>query len=51
VARRLTETARPIRPAADPGVPFPVERAILRALERSPADRFADLGAFSAALA
>ncbi|HSR92667.1 MAG TPA: protein kinase [Gemmatimonadales bacterium] len=49
VARRLTETARAIRPVR-PGVPFPVERAILKALERSPADRFADLGAFSAAL-
>jgi serine/threonine protein kinase len=49
VARRLTETPRAIHPVR-PGVPFPVERAVLKALERSPADRFADLGAFSAAL-
>ncbi len=49
VARRLTETARAIHPVR-PGVPFSVERAVLKALERAPADRFADLAAFSAAL-
>lgn len=49
VARRFAETARPIRPIR-PAVPESVERAVLRALERVPADRFADVGAFAAAL-
>jgi cytochrome c-type biogenesis protein CcmH/NrfG len=45
----MTEAARSIL-SVRPGVPFPVEQAVLKALERAPADRFADLAAFSAAL-
>jgi tetratricopeptide (TPR) repeat protein len=49
VARRLAEPARPIHPVR-PSVPVAVEEAVLRALERVPADRFPDVGAFTAAL-
>ena len=49
VGRRFTEPARPLR-AVRPTVPEPVERAVLRALERVPADRFVDIAAFSSAL-
>jgi len=49
VARRMTEPARAIRPVR-PSVPPAVEAAVLRALERVPADRFADTAAFAAAL-
>jgi serine/threonine protein kinase len=49
VARRLSEPARPILPVRST-VPVPVERAVLRALERVPADRFPDLDGFLAAL-
>ena len=49
MARRLTEPARALR-AVRSTVPEPVERAVLRALERTPADRFLDVAAFAAAL-
>ena len=49
VARRLTEPARPILPVRST-VPETVERAVLRALERAPADRFPDVRAFTTAL-
>jgi tetratricopeptide (TPR) repeat protein len=49
VARRLAEPARPIRPVR-PTVPVSVEAAVLRALERVPADRFASVSDFAAAL-
>ena len=49
VARRLAEPARPIRPVRAT-VPAPIEAAVLRALERVPADRFATISAFAAAL-
>jgi serine/threonine protein kinase len=49
VARRLAEPARPIRPVRAT-VSAPVEAAVLRALERVPADRFASLSDFAAAL-
>lgn len=49
MARRLTERARPMRPVRST-VPEPVERAVLRALERSPVDRFPDITTFAAAL-
>src|SRR5574338_1176362 len=39
LARRFAETARAIRPVR-PTVPAAVERAVLKALERIPADRF-----------
>jgi serine/threonine protein kinase len=48
-ARRLTEPARPLRPVRST-VPVPVEQAVLRALERVPADRWPDLAAFAVAL-
>ncbi|MEQ1693288.1 MAG: protein kinase [Gemmatimonas sp.] len=50
VARLMTEVPRAIR-AARPAVPAGVEAAILRALEKAPADRFATCGAFAEALA
>jgi serine/threonine-protein kinase len=49
IARRLSAPVRPIRPVR-PTVPDSVETAVLRALERVPADRFGDVAAFSAAL-
>jgi tetratricopeptide (TPR) repeat protein len=49
VARRLAEPARPIRPVRTT-VPAPVEAAVLRALERVPADRFASVSEFATAL-
>ena len=49
IARRFTETSRPIRQARE-AVPESVERAIQRALARTPADRFATAAEFGAAL-
>ena len=49
VARRLAEPARPLRPVR-PTVPLGVERAILKALERIPADRFDSVSAFATSL-
>ena len=49
VARRLAEPARAIRPVR-PTVPAGAEAAVLRALERVPADRFPDVAAFAGAL-
>ena len=49
LARRFAETARAIRPVR-PTVPAAVERAVLKALERIPADRFDSVAAFAAAL-
>ena len=49
LARRLSEPARAIRPVR-PAVPTGIERAVLKALDRVPADRFPDVGAFAAAL-
>jgi Tfp pilus assembly protein PilF len=49
VARRLAEPARAIRPVRAT-VPASVEAAVLRALERVPADRFASVSDFAAAL-
>jgi serine/threonine protein kinase/Tfp pilus assembly protein PilF len=49
VARRFAETARAIRPVR-PAVPSVVERAVLKGLERIPADRFESVAAFAAAL-
>jgi tetratricopeptide (TPR) repeat protein len=45
LARRLTEAARPIR-TVRANVPEPVERAVLRALERVPGDRYPDVAGF-----
>jgi tetratricopeptide (TPR) repeat protein len=50
LARRLAEPARPFR-VVRPSVPESVERVILKALERVPADRYQDVSAFVAALA
>jgi tetratricopeptide (TPR) repeat protein len=49
VARRLAEPVRPLRPVRST-VPAGTEAAILRGLERIPADRYPDIGAFAAAL-
>ena len=49
IARRFTETARPVRQARE-AVPESVERALQRALARTPADRFATAAEFGAAL-
>ena len=49
MARRLTEPPRAIRPVR-PSVPAAVEAALLRALERVPADRFTDVAEFAGAL-
>ncbi len=49
IARRLGEPARPLR-TVRPTIPAGVERATLRALERTPADRFATVADFLAAL-
>jgi eukaryotic-like serine/threonine-protein kinase len=50
VARLMTERPRDVR-ATRPAVPAGVDVAVLRALEKSPADRFASCGAFAEALA
>ena len=49
IARRFTETARPIRQARE-AVPESVDQAIRRALAPAPADRFATAAEFGAAL-
>jgi len=49
IARRLTERARPMS-TVRATVPTAVERATLRALERTPADRFPSVEAFLVAL-
>ena len=49
LARRLAEPARPFR-VVRPTVPESVEGAILKALERVPADRYQDVSAFVDAL-
>ena len=49
VARRLTEPPRPLRTVRS-AVSTSLESAILRGLERVPADRFPDMAAFAAAL-
>jgi len=49
IARRVSEPARALR-AVRSTVPPTIERAVLKALERAPADRFRDLSAFMAAL-
>jgi serine/threonine-protein kinase len=49
VARVLTERPRPLRAARDT-VPPAVEHAVLRALEKLPADRFASAREFTSAL-
>ncbi len=49
IARRIAEPARPLRPVRST-VSESVERAVLRALERAPADRFDSVKAFTAAL-
>ena len=48
-ARRLTEPVRPIR-ATREAVPAPLEQAVLKALARTPADRFATAAEFARAL-
>jgi serine/threonine-protein kinase len=49
LARRLAEPVRPIRPVRST-VPEALDRAILKALERVPADRFAGVSGFASAL-
>ena len=49
IARRLSEPARPLSTVRST-IPPAVEQAILRALERTPADRFPDIEAFLTAL-
>jgi len=49
IARRLSEQARPIR-TLRPSVPANVESAVLRGLERVPADRFPDITSFARAM-
>jgi len=48
IARVMTERPRPIRTVRE--VPRPVEAAVLKALARSPADRFASAGALATAI-
>lgn len=50
IMKRFSETPAPLRPAC-PGLPEVVERAIMKALERNPADRFATTLQFAQALA
>ena len=49
IARRLADPVRPMRSVRST-VPEHIEAAVLRALERVPADRFPDIATFSAAL-
>ena len=49
VARRFAEPARSIRTVRS-AVPVAVEHAVLRALERAPADRYPDVASFATAL-
>ncbi len=49
VARRMAEPARSLRPLRST-VPAHIDNALLRALERAPADRFPSIAAFAAAL-
>ena len=49
LTRRFTEEPRPLR-ATRPGVSVAVEQAVATALSRTPADRFASMGHFAAAL-
>jgi cytochrome c-type biogenesis protein CcmH/NrfG len=49
VARRFAEPPRPIRTVRS-AAPESVERAVLEALERTPADRFPDVASFARAL-
>ena len=49
LARRLTETARPLR-AVRETIPEPVERAVSKAMARAPADRYATAAAFGRAI-
>jgi len=49
LARRLAEPARPFR-VVRPSVPESVERTVLTALDRVPADRFPDVATFVGAL-
>ena len=49
IARLLTEPARPIR-TVRPAVPDRIDAAVLRALEKLPADRWSSSGSFRAAL-
>ena len=49
MARRFAEPARPLR-TVRPTVPAAVEQTVLKALERVPADRYADMTGFVAAL-
>jgi tetratricopeptide (TPR) repeat protein/tRNA A-37 threonylcarbamoyl transferase component Bud32 len=49
VARRFAEPARPMRSVRST-IPNSVENAVLRALERVPADRFPDVASFAEAL-
>jgi serine/threonine protein kinase/Flp pilus assembly protein TadD len=50
IVRRFTETPRPVR-ALRPEVPEEVERALTRALARTPGERFASAAQFAQALA
>jgi serine/threonine-protein kinase len=49
IARRFTETAKPIRQARE-AVPESVERVLQKGLARTPADRFASAAEFGSAL-
>jgi TolB-like protein len=49
IARLMTEPVRSLR-ATRPGVPVEVDRAVARALAKSPADRFGSVAEFVAAL-
>ncbi len=49
VARRMAEPARSLRPLRST-VPAHIDNALLRALERAPADRFPSISTFAAAL-
>jgi serine/threonine-protein kinase len=49
VARVMTESPRSLRPQR-PSVPAHIDAAVLRALEKLPADRFPNVSAFSATL-